>query len=71
MINFAFTFPYFEFNFSILENIISAIILLIITSSTTTLTMKLRTTEKIKVETEKEKMRANLLRAVSHDLRTP
>lgn len=71
MINFAFTFPYFEFNFSIPENIISAFILLVITISTTTLTTKLRMQEKIKVETEKEKMRANLLRAVSHDLRTP
>jgi len=27
--------------------------------------------QKILVETEKEKMRSNLLRAVSHDLRTP
>ena len=71
MLNFAFTFPYFEFNFSIPENIVSALILLIITLTTSALTTKVRMQDKIKAETEKEKMRANLLRAVSHDLRTP
>lgn len=71
MLNFAFTFPYFEFNFTIPENIVSALILLIITITTSALTTKVRMQDKIKAETEKEKMRANLLRAVSHDLRTP
>lgn len=70
-LNFAFTFPFFQFNFSIPENMISALILLIITITTSTLTTKVRVQEKMKAETEKEKMRANLLRAVSHDLRTP
>lgn len=70
-LNFAFTFPFFQFNFSIPENMISALILLIITISTSTLTTKIRVQEKMKAETEKEKIRANLLRAVSHDLRTP
>ena len=38
---------------------------------TSALTTKVKHQEAIKAETEKEKMRANLLRAVSHDLRTP
>lgn len=70
-LNFAFAFPYFAFNFSIPENIISAIVMLIITIMTSTLTAQLKWQEKVRIESEKEKMRGNLLRAVSHDLRTP
>lgn len=70
-VNFAFTFPYFKFNFSVPENVISAVIMLVVTILTSTLTTKIRKQEKIRAESEKEKMRANLLRAVSHDLRTP
>ena len=70
-VNFAFTMPYFEFNFTILENLFSALIMLIITISTSTLTTKIMAQEKLRADSEREKMRANLLRAVSHDLRTP
>ena len=35
------------------------------------LTTRLKRQEKLKAEAEKERMRGNLLRAVSHDLRTP
>lgn len=70
-LNFAFRYPYFAFNFSIAENIISAIIMLVITVVSCILSSKLKQQEKIKAETAREKMRANLLRAVSHDLRTP
>lgn len=70
-VNFAFTFPYFKFNFIILENLVSAIVMLIISVMTSVLTTELKRQEKIRMETEREKMRANLLRAISHDLRTP
>ncbi len=70
-LNYAFTFPYFKLNFSIPENLVSAIIMLVITILSSALTTKVRQVEKVRAETEKEKMRANLLRAVSHDLRTP
>ena len=70
-VNFAFTFPYFKFNFIIVENIVSAIVMLIISIMTSILTTELKRQEKMRMETEKEKMRANLLRAISHDLRTP
>ena len=70
-VNFAFTFPYFKFNFIILENLVSAIVMLIISMMTSVLTTELKRQEKLRMETEKEKMRANLLRAISHDLRTP
>ena len=69
--NYAFTFPYFRFNFSIPENMFSAVLMLSLTLITSTLTIKLRRQEKERAEIERERMRANLLRAVSHDLRTP
>lgn len=70
-VNFAFTFPYFHFNFTIPENFISALIMIIISLMTSALTTRLKKWQKIKADGEKEMMRANLLRAVSHDLRTP
>ena len=69
--NFVFTFPFFAFDFLTVENLISAILMLIVAVLTCTLTTKIKIQQAIKAEAEKEKMRANLLRAVSHDLRTP
>lgn len=70
-INYAFTFPYFHFNFIIPTNLFSAITMIIISVLTSALTTKVKLQEAVKAESEKERMRANLLRAVSHDLRTP
>lgn len=70
-VNFAFTFPYFAINFSIPENFISAVVMIVISLMTSALTTKIKKWRELKSEGEHEKMRANLLRAVSHDLRTP
>lgn len=70
-VNYAFTFPYFVLNFTIPVNLISGIVMIIISILTSALTTKLKRHEATKTESEKERMRANLLRAVSHDLRTP
>ena len=70
-INFAFTFPYLALNFSIPENFVSALVMITISILTSALITRLKKWQAIRVEAEKEKMRANLLRAVSHDLRTP
>ena len=70
-VNYAFTFPYFEFNFSIPVNFFSAVVMLVVAVVTCALTTKIKYAEKLKADSEREKMRANLLRAVSHDLRTP
>ncbi len=70
-VNYAFTFPYFMLNFTIPVNLISGIIMIAIAVFTSALTTKLKQHEATKVESEKERMRANLLRAISHDLRTP
>ena len=70
-INYAFTYPYFYLDFSASESIFSAIVMLVISLLTSALTTKLKKWQELKAEGEKERMRANLLRAVSHDLRTP
>lgn len=70
-VNYAFTFPYFALNFVIPVNLISGIVMIAIAILTSALTTKLKQQEALKMESEKERMRANLLRAVSHDLRTP
>ena len=70
-LNYAFAFPYFKFNFTIPENLVSAVVMLIVTMVSSVLITKVRKAEELKAESEKEKLRANLLRAVSHDLRTP
>ena len=41
-VNFAFTFPYFEFNFTIHENAVAAIIMISVTVVTSALTTKLK-----------------------------
>ncbi len=70
-VNYAFTFPYFAFDFTTPVNLISGVIMIAVAVLTSALTTKLKQHEATKAESEKERMRANLLRAVSHDLRTP
>ena len=70
-VNFAFFTPYFAFNFTLPENLFSGLVMLAVSIMTSTLTTRVKKQEQLRMETEREKMRANLLRAVSHDLRTP
>lgn len=70
-VNYAFTFPYYAFDLISPECLSSAIVMLIVAIATGTLTTQIKHQEKIKAEMAKERMRGNLLRAVSHDLRTP
>ncbi|MEI3218326.1 MAG: DUF4118 domain-containing protein [Lachnoclostridium sp.] len=77
-INYFFTYPYFTLNFTLSGYPVSFILTLTITllTSATTSHLKIQAAmlaerEEIINKAEKEKMRANLLRAVSHDLRTP
>lgn len=77
-VNYVFTYPYMELNFSIDGYPMTFAGMMIISSTTSTLTTHLKKQnqiinerEKMLMEAEKETMRANLLRAISHDLRTP
>ena len=70
-VNWAFTYPYWAFDLISPECISSAVVMLIVAIMTGALTTRLKQQEKLKAAAEKERMRGNLLRAVSHDLRTP
>lgn len=70
-VNYAFTFPYYAFDLITPECVSSAVVMLIVSVLTGTITTQLKRQEKMRWEMDKERMRANLLRAVSHDLRTP
>ncbi len=77
-INVVFTYPYMALNFTLDGYPVTFLGMMIISSITSTLTTHLKEQTRILnerdhmlMEAEKEKMRANLLRAVSHDLRTP
>lgn len=70
-VNYVFTYPYFAFDFNLPVNLISAVIMISVSVVTGMLTTKIKQYETEKAENERERMRANLLRAVSHDLRTP
>ena len=77
-INWCFTYPYFKVNFQISGYPVTFVFLLSISLIVSTLTTQLKKQDKMILEREraineadKERIRANLLRAISHDLRTP
>lgn len=77
-INFFFTYPYMNLNFTLAGYPVAFFSMLIISSFMSAATTSLKKQsliiadrEKQLALAEKEKMRANLLRAISHDLRTP
>ena len=70
-VNHTFVYPYNAIDLITPESLFSAVVMLIVSVATGTLTTQIKVQEKIKAEIERERMRANLLRAVSHDLRTP
>ena len=70
-INYIFTFPYWEFNFTMTGYPLTFFVMLCVSLVTCTMTTKIKQQEQFRMESEREKMRANLLRSVSHDIRTP
>ena len=77
-INWFFTIPYFEVNFTLSGYPITFFCMLIITITISAMTTRLKKQDAMIAErerelneAEKERIRANLLRAISHDLRTP
>jgi two-component system sensor histidine kinase KdpD len=70
-VNYAFTYPYFAFNFTISGYPITFLSMFIVSVITSALTTQVKQQEKLRLESEKEKLHADFLRAISHDLRTP
>ena len=77
-INYLYTYPFHEFNFTMTGYPFTFLVMYFISILTSATTFhskeqasRIQEGEKLLMEAEKEKLRANLLRAVSHDLRTP
>ncbi|MED9904387.1 MAG: DUF4118 domain-containing protein [Lachnospiraceae bacterium] len=77
-VNYIFTYPFFKLNFTLSGYPLTFALMLTITLITSAMTSHLckqakiiKERETLLREAELEKMRANLLRAISHDLRTP
>lgn len=70
-VNYAFTYPYFEFNFTLTGYPLTFLAMLAVSLTVCTMTSRIKAQEAVRLEIETEKMRSNLLRSVSHDIRTP
>jgi len=71
MVNYSFTFPYNKLDYSIYGYPLTFFTMFSVSLVVSTMVTRVKNQEKIRIESEKEKIRANLLRAISHDLRTP
>lgn len=71
LVNYIFTFPYYEFNFTLAGYPLTICCMLAVAIVTSMMTTQIKSHSQVQLEAEKEKTRSNLLRAVSHDLRTP
>lgn len=70
-VNYVFTYPYMAFNFTISGYPLTIFTFLVVSLVTSALTTKTKEQDRLRMENEREKMRADLLRSVSHDIRTP
>lgn len=77
-VNYLFTYPFFALDFTMAGYPVTFVAMFTISGITSALTTNMKQQakilserEKLLMEAEKEKMRANLLRAISHDIRTP
>lgn len=70
-VNYFFTFPFHKFNMTISSYPLTFAVMLLVSILVSAMSSQLKKQERLRFEVENEKMRANLLRSVSHDLRTP
>ena len=70
-VNYVFTYPYWEFNFTMTGYPLTFLTFAAVALMVSTMTTRIKRQERLRLESERETMRANLLRAMSHDIRTP
>lgn len=66
-----FTYPFWHISFTLTGFPLTFLVMMTISILTATVTSRAKQTEQVRREADREKMYANLLRAVSHDIRTP
>lgn len=70
-VNYIFTYPFWAFDITYPGYPLTMVVMLVVSILISALTTQIKQQEKIRLEMEREKMHANLLRAISHDIRTP
>ncbi len=70
-VNYVFTYPYWEFNFTMTGYPLTFVTLLAVALMVSAMTTQIKRQERLRLESAREAMRADLLRAMSHDIRTP
>lgn len=70
-VNFVFTYPFWAFNFRLTGYPLTFLTMLAVSLIISAMNTKIKKQERLRTEAERETMRANLLRAMSHDIRTP
>lgn len=70
-VNYMFTYPFWQFDVTLTGYPLTFVMMLIVSISISTLTTQIKRQEQLHFEAEREKMHANLLRAIAHDIRTP
>ncbi len=70
-VDFIFTYPFWHISFTLTGFPLTFLVMMTISILTAAVTSRAKQTEQIRREAEREKMYADLLRAVSHDIRTP
>ena len=70
-VNYYFTYPYRAFNFTLSGYPLTFVAMLAVSVIISAASTRIKRQEQLRIEAEKERVRANLLRAVSHDIRTP
>lgn len=70
-VNYMFTYPFWEFDVTLTGYPLTFAMMLVVSVIISALTTQIKRQEQLRFEADREKMRANLLRAVAHDIRTP
>ncbi len=70
-VNYFFTYPFWSFDITYPGYPLTIVVMLIVSILISTLTTQIKLQEQIRYEMDREKMHANLLRAIAHDIRTP
>ncbi|MBP5169713.1 MAG: DUF4118 domain-containing protein [Oscillospiraceae bacterium] len=70
-VNYIFTYPFWAFDVTYPGYPLTVLVMLIVSILISTLTTQIKRQERMRFEAEREKMHANLLRAIAHDIRTP
>ena len=70
-VNYMFTYPFWQFDVTLTGYPLTFAMMLVVSIFISALTTQVKRQEQLRFDAEREKMHANLLRAIAHDIRTP